>query len=110
MDFKIYTEIENQLGNQLGNQIQKDIKLDKRYCATINRLQPEHRKIIFLLIYHHYVINILRRDTPNMNNRRNELPYGGKIGVRGKGIHFDGSYLPIDLQQIIVKYIEMVTN
>jgi hypothetical protein len=96
--------------NQLLNEPQKNSELDKRYCATINRLQPEHRKMVFLLIYHYYVINVLSHDTININNRKSQLPYSGKIGVRGKGICFDGSFLPLELQRIIVKYIETVTN
>lgn len=101
ISFKIY--------EQLEKEIQGDTtsikKLDKQHCSTINRLKIEHREIIFLLIYHHYVIYILKYD----KNRRNELPYGCKIGIKGKGINFDGSHLPIHLQQIIVKYLEKIT-
>jgi hypothetical protein len=74
----------------------KEINI-KNLAATLSSLSQEHNEMIFLLIYHHSVIN---------NNKFAKVPYGGSVMPGGKGVLFSITSIPPALQQIIVKYIE----
>jgi hypothetical protein len=101
MKFKEYDQIKSEIDFKTGN----NFTLDKQYCSTINRLPIEHRKFLFLLIYHHYNINNnINKD--NINTY--DIPYNGKVGNESKGICYDISCFPLELQKIIAKYIDSV--
>jgi len=75
--------------------------LSRKYCLTINKLSPEHREIVYALIYHHHLI---RKGTSNI------VPYMGKIGKCGKGISYNVNNLPEDLQTIVSLYIDRIAK
>jgi hypothetical protein len=79
----------------------------KRICNTINTLSQTsedalelYREIATLIIHH----NILH------NEGSDQVPYGGKIMVGGKGILMTIANLPPLLQQIIAQFIENLAN
>jgi hypothetical protein len=78
-----------------------NIPLNSKYCATITELPMEHRNMIFMLIYHHSLKTMAKP---------HDLPYKSKIGLNGKGLNFNTSTLPLDLQYIIVRYLDEITN
>ena len=120
MKFKIY--------DALLEKVDKNTSLlTSKHRATLNTLKPEHREIIYALIFHHNIING-PNDTKNAKNAKNakneieengeieemkeknkiffEIPYNGKPGISGKGITFDTECLPPLVQKIIVLYLE----
>ena len=99
MNFELYNELKNQTTHM------KEQNFDRSYCSTITRLPSEHRIIIYLLIYHHFVISKKYSD-----NKKFIIPYGGKTGIKGKGVRFDVNSLPLDLKKIIMQYIKIVSN
>lgn len=95
MGFKLYDVLISQI--DVNSQMSL---LEKKHCLTINRLSTEHRIRIYLIMYHYYKIK-------NNNNNAMTLPYMGKLENNSKGIIFNCNNLPIELQNIIVKYIDM---
>lgn len=73
----------------------------KTLAATLSKIDNvEHAENIFLLMYHHYVIN--------RGNTFVTLPYAGSSLPGGKGATFPITSVPPALQQILIKYIEHV--
>ena len=96
--FPLYEEIEK-----------SDVKATKtwtQYCSIIYQLSEKENEIILLLILHHYNTRV----GINENNKQ-KLPYRGKVlGDVGKSVFFQLKYLPIELQNIIAKYITIITE
>jgi hypothetical protein len=80
----------------------------KHYCLTITSLadmlpreQCElHYKTIEALILHH---ELLKYNGVLISN----VPYEGKLSCKKGGIIYSVSSLPIDLQRILAKYVEL---
>lgn len=94
-NFKIFDE----LNMAVKEPITGDEILMSEHRATINVLPMEHREIIWALIYHYYVSN-------PAHHTGGPVPYKGKIGIGGKGVHFDVNCLPRRLQAILVEYLK----
>jgi len=76
-------------------------QITKKYCLTINKLPLEHREVIYALILHY------------ANNNRtgiDSVPYHGKKGKSGKGISYNCSKLPDDLQKILTVYVDSISK
>lgn len=105
MSIKIYDQLTSEVRKNTSTQ-QKSLEM--RHCCSINRMPVEHRKILFILIYHHYILKKFGHRDNVPKNRLFEIPYNGRIGTKGKGISFNTEQLPIDLQSILVQYIEQL--
>lgn len=93
-DFPLYDELLNSIP-------EKHLDLSQ-ICSTINSLKEqehsqEHYEIIMALIFHH--------DIKNNGTPLTMVPYDGKLLSGGKGVIFQISQLPIQLQQIIGNYL-----
>ena len=76
--------------------------LNKTHCTTIARLDQNHLDIIYLIILHHYMIT---------RPGKYDIPYGGKTIANGKGITYRKlNQIPDDLQKVIYRYLELVSN
>lgn len=69
---------------------------------TISSLPEEHSKVVFLLIYHHSLLN--------STNNKGKLPYGGNFIAGTSTPLFNMDYLPLDLKQILNKYVASITR
>ena len=70
-------------------------------CTSIGNFPIEHSNIIFLLIFHHFDINV--------KNKKTKLPYRGKSFLGGKGAMFVINNLPKELMLILNRYIEVIS-
>jgi len=78
--------------------------LSRIHCNNINKLRVEHLENIYLLILHHYY-------NKTGMNRSDNLPYCAKTVTKGKGVQFKKlSQIPSNLQKIIFKYLEVISN
>jgi len=75
----------------------------RKLCSIINSIPKEHRILIQLLIIHHEQLNGSSSKTWRAN------PYKGRTFEGGKGVIYNMNFFPPDLQDIIAKYIEMIT-
>lgn len=83
--------------------------LSNDHCSKISMMNGEASENIYLLIFHHFAINNKGKKQLLMNGI--EYPYGGKPASKdGRGINFKLSTLPYDLQQIIVRYLKMIST
>lgn len=92
--FKIYDELKEK--STMQNKL-----LSSEHRATLNGLSDEHREIIYAMILHHYIV------CGNEIDDRS-IPYKGKMGQSGKGVTFDTTNLPANLQKIIALYLESI--
>lgn len=97
--FQIYDELVEDLKETPAK------KMDPRkLCSIINSVNLEHREILYILILHHSKLKSTNSKTWNMN------PYKGKTFEGGKGVKYNWVHLPSDLQDIIIKYIEKISE
>lgn len=102
--YPLYDDLVNQVANNKNKNF--DIKC---VCDTINMLSQtsdnaiEIYREIGALILHHNIIN-------NNGVLVDQIPYGGKVMVGGKGLLMTIMNLPADLQQIIAQFIENLAN
>jgi hypothetical protein len=102
--YPLYDNLVTQVTNNQGKNI--DIK---RICNTINMLSQvsddgfELYREIGALIIHHHILH-------NEGNIVDQVPYGGKVMVGGKGVLMTIINLPPLLQQIIAQFIENLAN
>lgn len=75
----------------------------RKLCSTISSFPKEHRIVTQLLIIHHEQLNSSGSKTWRAN------PYKGKTFEGGKGIIYNYNFFPPDLQDIIARYVEMIT-
>lgn len=81
----------------------------QQLCSIINQLPEEEAENIYLLILHYYtVIENSGPYYPNIESKK--LIYKGKTFENGKGAVFMLKNLPIPLQNIIAKYVTMITE
>ena len=93
--FPLYEEVASRMDGT-------ETVLNKTHCTTIARLDQDHLNIIYLMILHHYV---------HSKPGKYDIPYGGKTVANGKGITYRKiSQIPEDLQKIIYRYLEIVSN
>ena len=78
-----------------------DFKMNSQTRLTINKMNKQHRDLIYAIIYHYHVTN---------DRRTSNVPYNGTVGKSGKGVTFNVTNLPKQLQQIIVAYVKVVTG
>lgn len=96
------------LVKQVASNQDKNIDI-KRICNAINMLSQtsedalELYREIAALIIHHDIIN-------NNGILLDQVPYGGKVMVGGKGLLMTIMNLPPSLQQIIAQFIENLAN
>lgn len=109
---KLYDELKHLIETE---HIQKNLDI-QNICSTINKMSNEHCTVIFILILHHYLtsghINSSKKNLIEMLEKRTlsrVVTYRGKVMKSGKGIMYKINDLPIDLQMIIEKYIEIVS-
>lgn len=85
----------------------KETVLNQSQCSTIARLGQENLDIIYLLILHHYSLG----DKTTNPESSDQIPYGGRTISNGKGILYRKlNQIPSDLQKIIFRYLEMISN
>lgn len=97
--FKIYDELKEDLKTSPVKDIDK-----RRLCSIIAQVNIEHREIIYALILHHRKMEASNAKTWNIN------PYKGKTFDGGKGVRYNWDNLPVELQNIIIKYIEKISE
>jgi len=71
----------------------------RKMCSIINSFREEQKEALYVVMKHHDLIN-------GSNWRCN--PYKGKTFEGGKGVLFSFNYIPADLQELILKYIEWI--
>lgn len=86
-----------------------EMTLKKNHCASIARMNVDNLEKIYLIILHHY---FLKNGAEFANVKDgNLIPYGGKIISSGKGIIFRRlGQIPEDLQKIIYRYLNIISN
>lgn len=97
--FKIYEALREDLKASPVKDIDK-----RRLCSIIAQVNIEHREIIYALILHHRKLEASNAKTWNIN------PYKGKTFDGGKGVRYNWDNLPSELQNIIIKYIEKISE
>lgn len=71
-------------------------------CSSIFQLKDNrHLEIIFILIYHHHLLN---------GGSPNTIPFAIKRFEGGKGVTCLLGKLPVQLQQIIALYVSLITE
>ncbi len=75
----------------------------RKLCSIISSFPKEHRIITQLLIVHHEQLNGSGSKTWRAN------PYKGRTFEGGKGVMYNLNFFPSDLQDIIARYVEMIT-
>jgi hypothetical protein len=96
------------LVTQVANNQDKNIDI-KCVCNTINMLSQTSEDALMIyreiaaLIFHHDIIY-------NNGILLDQIPYGGKVMVGGKGLLMTIMNLPPNLQQIIAQFIENLAN
>ena len=81
--------------------------MTKKQCTMITMLPQEHLSVVFLLILHHWCLT----NKDKISHLRKIFPYNGKTITKNKrGMTFRLQHIPIDLQKILVKYLEMISN
>ena len=83
--------------------------LNGEQCSKISMMDGEIAENIYLLIFHHYVINNKINKTNILEGK--EIPYKGKFASKDeKGAKFLLSSLPTELQKVIVRYLKMISK
>jgi len=75
----------------------------RKLCSIISSFPKEHRIIMQLLILHHEQLNGSGSKTWRAN------PFKGRTFEGGKGVIYNFNFFPPDLQDIIARYVEMIT-
>lgn len=97
--FQIYEELLEDLRDNPVKEMDP-----RKLCSIIAQVNLEHREIIYTLILHHSKLRSPNSKTWNIN------PYKGKTFEGGKGVKYNWVHLPSDLQNIIIKYIEKISE
>lgn len=86
------------------------IKEQNTLIKAINNLDNENQKLLFLIIYEHYIQSFHRQSTGLAYDM---MPYNctaSQGSGENKNISFTISELPISLKHIIVKFINYTQN
>ena len=77
-------------------------------CSKISMMNGPVVDNIYLLIFHHFVINNKGYKQILMDGK--EYPYKSKLATKdGKGLKFAVAALPDDVQRIIVRYLKLIS-
>jgi len=83
--------------------------LDNTHCKQIAMLEERMSEDIYILILAHFQENNKGKKSALLELK--ELPYGASlISKEAKGLKFKVSYLPDDVQRIIVRYLRIVSS
>ena len=75
-------------------------------CNTINNLPIEHAEIVYMLIFHHFLLEITANKPQVLKKKNYVYPYSSKSpGSAGRGILITIDNLPSILKNVIVSYI-----
>ena len=78
------------------------------HCSKISMMNGEVVENVYLLILHHFVTTNKGYKQKLMEGT--EYPYTAKLASKdGKGLSFRVSFLPDELQRIIVRYLRMIS-
>jgi len=99
LKFQIYDDLVEELTYKPAKEMES-----RKLCSIINSINLEHREILYALILHHSKLKSNNSKTWNMN------PYKGKTFEGGKGVKYNWVHLPKNLQDIIIKYIEKISE
>jgi hypothetical protein len=80
----------------------------------VSNLALEEAEIVFVLIYHYYLLHTPNKTLVVANNTTNKskqpVPYGGKVFDQGKGAVFQINEFPEELQKIISNYLSLIID
>jgi hypothetical protein len=81
--------------------------LNGEYCSKISMMDGEYSENIYLIILHHF--NLSNKNTKQLLLEGKENPFASKSASKdGKGLIFKVSFIPEELQRIIVRYLKMI--
>lgn len=96
MQFALY----NSLARTAENAPFDKVLFEQRLTTDAPNLPEVHRKVIFLLIYHHFLLN-------NPRSRSKGLPYKSKSMAGGKGVIQN---FPSDFAPILAVYFDRIAS
>ena len=88
--------------------------LNSEHCSKISMMDGEAAENIYLLILHYFMTNnkskTITNDISKLSKGLIETPYKSKPASKdGKGLKFSVSYLPDEIQRIIVRYLRIIS-